>query len=118
MFLELSVLHASGSRRPCEREPSSFCPVRKRQWREPLPGLQRTWDSLAGLGARRSVVYGRCPYVVPPYIWAKHLQVGRESPVGQSTRKESGWAVGCVASKSGSRISRADKYARKGILGG
>ena len=36
MFLELSVWRASGSvacpQRPCERESSSFCPVRKRQW--------------------------------------------------------------------------------------
>jgi len=51
MFLELSVLRASGSvacpRRPCERQPWFFCPVRKRQWRKPLPGPQRTWDSLA-----------------------------------------------------------------------
>jgi len=39
-------------------------------------------------------VSGPCPIIVPPYIWAKHLQVWRESSVEQSTRKESGWAVG------------------------
>ena len=54
MFLELSALRASDGvadpRRPCEQESSFFRPVRKSQWRKPLLGLERTWDSLAGLG--------------------------------------------------------------------
>src|SRR5215831_19515701 len=60
------------------------------------PARNEPWDSLAGLGPEERR-YGRCPNVVLPYIWAKHLQVWRESPVEQSTRKESGWAVGWVA---------------------
>lgn len=56
-------------------------------------------------GGPGGTVYGRCPNVVAQYIWPNTSRCGGESPVGQSTRKESGWAVGWVASKSGSRIS-------------
>jgi hypothetical protein len=78
MVLELYVLRASGSvacpRRPCEREVSFFCRARKRQWRKPLPGSQRTWDSPA-VGVLGRVVYGRCPECRP----AAHLG---QSPPG------------------------------------
>lgn len=83
------------------------------------PARNEPGDSLAvGVWARRRVVCGRSPTLAPQHIWAKHLRVWRESPVGQSTRKDSGWAVGWVVSKSGSRISRADKRVPQGYLGG
>ena len=53
MFLELSVLRASGTvacpRRPCERE-SSFSVQSAEPVAQTTAGSQRSWDSLAGLG--------------------------------------------------------------------
>ena len=102
MFLDLSALRASGGvadpRRPCEQESSFFRPVRKSQWRKPLLGLERTWDSLAGLGPGGAACTGAAR-MSSRRMWAKHLQVWRESPVGQSTRKECAWAVGWASNR-------------------
>jgi|SRR5215471_8422786 len=56
------------TRKPCDRELSSFRPARKCHWRKPQPGSHGTWGFPSGWGwvwARRRVVYRRCPNVVP-----------------------------------------------------
>ena len=100
MFLELSVLRAFGSvacprRRPRKRKSSIFYPVRKYQWRKPLPGSQGTRDS-SGVGFGPG---GRRPWARPerrPAVTGKWVGVG--------------W----VASTSGSQISRADNVGPQG----
>src|SRR5215467_7165851 len=115
-------LHASSSfacrRRPCERERSFFCPLRKRQWRKPLPGSQRTWDSPAGLGPGGASCTGAARM-------SSAVHLGQTLPDGKGSRrsdnrreKESGWAVGWVASKVGlANLSRRQVRPQE-ILGG
>jgi hypothetical protein len=91
---------------------------------ETLPagsGLANLGFASGGVYARRRVVCGRRPNRRAVHL-GEYLPVWKRvfRPDGQATdpfERESGWAVGWVASKSGSRISRADKYGRERIPG-
>ena len=119
MFLDLSALRESGGvadpRRPCEQESSFFRPVRKSQWRKPLLGLERTWDSLAGLGPEERRVRA-LPECRPAVCGPNTSKCGGSRRSDNRRERSVRGPLGGL--RIGSRISRADRYARKGIFGG
>jgi len=62
-------------------------------------------------------VYGHCPHLVAQYVWVNTSGRGGSRRSGKRRKRKVGWAVRWVVSKSGSRVSRADKYGRKRIPG-
>ena len=117
MFLEPSVLRASGTvacpRRPCERE-SSFSVQSAEPVAQTTAGSQRSWDSLAfGSGGASCTGAAR---LSSRRMWAKHLQCGGSRRSDNRRERSVRGPLGGL--RIGSRISRADRYARKGIFGG
>ena len=114
MFLELSVLRASGTvacpRRPCERE-SSFSVQSAEPVAQTTAGSQRSWDSLAGLGPEERRVRA------PARMSSRRTSGPNTSGCGGSrrsdNRRERSVRGPLGGLRIGSRISRADKYAHK-----